>query len=485
MIVVPLGVSSATPTAHRHMPAMALWREGEVFLFDCGENTQMQMLKVGMKRSKIEYIFISHLDGDHFYGLPGLISTLHIQRRETDLTVVGPVGIKEFIDFNVKFANLDLTFDIHFIEIEEEFEGGIIVDKPDYLVEARPLNHNRFCLGYRFEEKEKPGKVDSVKASEIGIEKDEHFKALKAGEDVTLDDGTVVRSDEIVGHSRSGKVFAYITDTRKNDNAILLARNADIFVHEATFESTLQDKAVETKHSTAAEAAEVAKEANAKLLVITHFSARYTNEFELYKEAKSVFDNTWVANELRAIFTDPKTEGGMFKPVKPKELHKSSRQHGSSDGRKRRISKSYSSGGRSRGYKKYYDNRSGDYNPRRRSGDRYESRRGDDRRYGDSRERREYDDRYRSQDRNQDRDRGFSRDRDRSYNDRDRSFNRPPKDFNRDNDRDRYRERSYDRYRDQDRDRDTIDRDTRDKKVDDDRQPPIKPRNSFDDYDRF
>ena len=167
MIIVPLGVASATPTAKRHLSSVALWRDGRVYLFDCGENAQMRALQAGLKRSKIDYIFISHLDGDHFFGLPGLITTLQLQRREEDLHIVSPVGLKEFVEASLKAANIELGFDIHFTEIEDGFEHQIVVDDPDYFVEARPLEHKSLCIGYRFQEKDKPGKVDAEKAKEM------------------------------------------------------------------------------------------------------------------------------------------------------------------------------------------------------------------------------------------------------------------------------------------------------------------------------
>jgi ribonuclease Z len=249
MIVVPLGVASATPTAVRHLPSVALWREGSVFLFDCGENAQMRMLQAGIKRSKIEAVFISHFDIDHFGGLMGLLATLQLQRRENPITLVGPKGLKEFVEFNLKFSGIDLNYEVKYHEINEDLdEEERVFDDEEYYVEARPLNHTKFCVGYRFQEKDKPGKVDAEKAEKMGINKDEQYKALKAGEDVTLEDGTVVKSYEIVGHPRPGDSFAYITDTEYTPQAVKLAMNTNILYHEATFGKDLADKAKETGH---------------------------------------------------------------------------------------------------------------------------------------------------------------------------------------------------------------------------------------------
>lgn len=311
MIIVPLGVASATPTVTRHLPSVALWREGSICLFDCGENTQMRMLQAGLKRSKIDYIFISHFDLDHFSGLIGLMATLQLQRRDKPLHLVGPKGLKNYVEFNFKFASVELTYDLVYTEIDEKKDHQVVVDNESFFVEARPLKHNVFCVGYRFQEKDKPGKVDAEKAAKIGITEDQQFKDLKAGKDIKLSDGTVVESSDIVGHPRPGDSFAYITDTQYCPNAVKLALNTNILYHEATFGENLQDKAEETGHSTASDAARVATEAQTKLLVIGHFSARYTNPFVLLREARANFFPTWLASELRPIYTDPAHEKGI------------------------------------------------------------------------------------------------------------------------------------------------------------------------------
>jgi len=355
MIIVPLGVASATPTATRHLSSVAVWREGSVFLFDCGENAQMRMLQGGLKRSQIDCIFISHFDTDHYSGLIGLLSTLQLQRRDRDLTLVGPKGIKDFVEWNFEFANIDLNYTVNFVELEEDFEGDRVVDEEEYYVEARPLNHTKFCVGYRFQEKDKPGKVDAEKAQEMGISEDWQYKDLKDGKDVELDDGTVVKSADIVGHPRPGDSFAYITDTKYCPNSVKLGMNTNVLFHEATFSQSLSDKAEETGHSTAKDAARVANEAKTKLLVITHFSARYTNEYVLLREARDDFFPTWVATELRPIFTDPAHEKGIIEPkVYLKEINQSKGNGGGSS-----SSSSSSSGrsSRSKGKKKRFRKR--------------------------------------------------------------------------------------------------------------------------------
>jgi ribonuclease Z len=385
MIIVPLGVASATPTATRHLPSVALWREGTICLFDCGENTQMRMLQAGLKRSKVDFIFLTHFDIDHFSGLIGLLSTLQLQRRETPITITGPKGIKKYVDWNFKFAETDLTFEVNYVELEEDFEGGKVVDEEEFYVEARPLNHTKFCVGYRFQEKDKPGKVNAEKAEAKGITEDWQFKDLKAGKDVELDDGTVIVSHDIVGHPRPGDSFAYITDTSYHPNSVKLAMNTNILLHEATFSESLADKAEETGHSTSLDAARVANEAQTKLLVITHFSARYTNPFVLLREARKDFFPAWLATELRPIFTDPAHEKGIIQPkVYLKEIDGKS-----PDDKPSRGKKSDSTKKRFRKRKNYKSRSSDSYNNRRKSeSDRNRSSRTSDRKRKDNRDER-------------------------------------------------------------------------------------------------
>lgn len=424
MIIVPLGVASATPTLTRHLPSVALWREGSVFLFDCGENAQMRMLQAGLKRSKIDAIFISHFDVDHYSGLIGLLATLQLQRRDKPLQLIGPEGLKKYVEWNLNFAGIETSYPISITEIKKDFEHEVVLDEVDYFVEARPLEHNNFCIGYRFQEKDKPGKVDAEKATELGITEDLQFKELKAGRDVTLEDGTIIEASSIVGHPRVGDSFAYITDTEYSANSVKLALNVNILYHEATFGEGLEEKANTKGHSTATDAARVANEAKAKLLVIGHFSARYTNPFVLLREARNEFYPTWLASELRPIYTDPIHEKGIVSPkVFLKEITEDSQRAPSHDqrgnSRNFRSRKQSSdrggfdnhrrSGNRQGGYREQnrYDNR--DQN-------RYDNR--DQNRY-DNREQRgvRYENRYDSGSRYS------SRDRDSYYNNRSYSNN--------------------------------------------------------------
>jgi ribonuclease Z len=337
MIIVPLGVGSATPTVTRHLSSTALWREGRVYLFDCGEHTQMRMLQGGLKRSRIDCIFISHFDTDHYSGLIGLLSTLQLQQREDPIKLVGPKGLQKFIEWNFEFADVNLRYEIRYVELEEGFEEERVVDEEGFYVEALPLNHSSFCIGYRFQEKDQPGKVDAEKAQELGVSEDWQYKELKAGNDVDLEDGSVVKSIDIVGHPRPGDSFAYVTDTKYCPNSVKLAMNTSVLMHEATFSNEMAEKAEETGHSTTGIAARVANESKTKLLVITHFSARFTNAFILLKEARKDFFPTWLATELRPIFTDPAHERGIVQTrAYVKEVNKHKKYHSNKHKKKKK-----------------------------------------------------------------------------------------------------------------------------------------------------
>mgnify|MGYP005847909427 CR=1 FL=1 len=376
MIIVPLGVASATPTATRHLSSVAVWREGQQFLFDCGENAQMRMLQAGMKRSNVDYVFISHFDIDHYTGLIGLLATFQLQRRNKPVTLVGPEGLKKYVEWNLDFSDVNISYEIKYVELEEGFDHQVVVDEAEFYVKARPLDHTKFSIGYRLQEKDKPGKVDAVKAKASGISEDWQYKELKAGNDVELENGSIVKSDDIVGPPKKGDSFAYCSDTRYCENAMLLGRKTSVLYHESTFGDSLKDKAKETGHSTAKEAARIAREAETDLLVIAHFSARYTNQFVLLREARDIFKSTWVATELRPIMTDLEQERGIIqKRVELKDLTNKSKSYNSSGRSKKKRKRKKKRVKRSRRKKKETTSRK--KRPRRSSssklGDKYES----------------------------------------------------------------------------------------------------------------
>lgn len=297
--VVPLGTASAIPAYGRHLSATALRREGRVLLFDCGEGTQYRLPEAGLKRSRVDAIFITHLHGDHFYGTMGMLSTMALLHRTDPLTLVGPRGVAAILEQMPGLGSESLPFRVDFVELGEGFGRATVYETDAVTVTARPLDHRVFTVGYRFEEKPRPGRLFPEKARALGATEHHQFRRLKAGEPVTVDAGNVVRPEDVLGPERPGVSFAYVTDTRPCEEGVALAREADLVYHEATFAHPLQENAVETGHSTAREAALVARDAGAGRLLIGHFSARYRNPDVLADEARAVFQNTEAAQELK------------------------------------------------------------------------------------------------------------------------------------------------------------------------------------------
>ena len=294
--VIPLGTGSAIPTRGRHLSACALRRAGHVLLFDCGEGTQLQLLRAGVKRSRIDAIFITHFHGDHLYGLPGVMTTMALLKRTDPLTVVGPAGLEGILRSLPGLQNDWLPFEVNYVELAEGFEHAVVYETEAFTVEARPLAHRVFAAGFRFEAKARPGRVDAERAAALGVSGADIGRLVR-GEAVTVE-GRVVQPDEVVGPERPGVSFAYCLDTMPCDGGRALARDVDLLLHEATFTEALRARAEETGHSTARQAAEVARESGAKRLLLTHFSARYDTAEPLVAEARAIFKNTEAAREL-------------------------------------------------------------------------------------------------------------------------------------------------------------------------------------------
>jgi ribonuclease Z len=309
MKVIPLGTVSGKPTLNRNVSALAMVRDPEWLLFDCGEGTQIQAMRAGLSPSRLSAIFISHLHGDHFNGLAGYLSTMGLDRREKELVLVGPPGIRDYLDTLARLRILYVNYplDIHEIgprDFEAGSDGGpqpIVTSAGEgkgYSVSCLPLDHRVFALGYRLEEEPRPGRFDLAQARKLGIPEGPLYGRLQAGHSVGLPDGRTIHPSEVVGPARPGKAVAYCTDTRPCETVIELGRGVDLMIHEATFTSDLTDQAREYGHSTAKQAAEAALAAGARRLLITHFSPRYTDSTPLYKEATEVFPDTLLAEEL-------------------------------------------------------------------------------------------------------------------------------------------------------------------------------------------
>jgi ribonuclease Z len=303
--IIPLGVGSALPTRSRHLSGTVLRREGRMVLFDCGEGTQLQLVRGGLARGALDAICITHLHGDHLYGLPGLLTTLALLQRTDPLTIVGPTGIGALLDALPGAQPNQLPFEVRLVELEASVEHAVVFETPEATVEARALAHRMPCVGFRFQEKTRPGSVDADAARAAGITEGAQFEALKRGETVVLPDETRVSPEGIVGPPRPGAAFAYVLDTMPCEGGRELARGADLLMHEATFADEHAERAPLTGHSTARQAAEVAREAGARRLLLTHFSARYHDVTPLVEEARAIFPATDAAEELTRYTAAP------------------------------------------------------------------------------------------------------------------------------------------------------------------------------------
>ena len=302
MKVVLLGTSSAVPTLTRGLSSTALVREGDVFLFDCGEGTQLQLMRSGVKRSRIHSIFIGHLHGDHLYGIAGLLSTLHLDGRESPLNVFGPEGLRVFLNASFRTPDYQFTFKLNVQEFPRGYRGRVL-DEEEFYVDALPLDHSIFCLGWRFQEKSKPGIFNLERAQQLGIPRGPLYRKLQHGENITLSDGGVVTPDMVLGEARPGKSVVYCLDTQFSERSIQLADKCTVLIHETTFGPDAVEMARERKHSTMEDAARVAKEAGAERLIATHFSSRYDGRqvAEIGDDARHVFENITVGRDLLEV----------------------------------------------------------------------------------------------------------------------------------------------------------------------------------------
>ncbi|MED3690493.1 ribonuclease Z [Peribacillus butanolivorans] len=302
MDFVLLGTGAGVPAKARNVTAIALQlleERGTVWLFDCGEATQHQILKTAVKPRKIEKIFITHLHGDHIFGLPGLLSSRSFQGGVEKLTVYGPKGIDAYITTSLQVSGTHLKYPLEIIEIEE----GIVFEDEQFTVTALSLDHGIYSVGYRVVEKDRPGSLLVDQLLQEGVKPGPLFKALKNGEMVQLDDGRVLNGKDYLGDPQKGRIITVLGDTRVCSNALILAESADFLVHEATFSAEETEMASAYFHSTTVQAAETAMKAGAKQLILTHISSRYTLEDSerLKEESKAIFANTIMAEDLMAI----------------------------------------------------------------------------------------------------------------------------------------------------------------------------------------
>lgn len=296
--VIFLGTAGSIPTTQRALPAIAVKRKSEVLLFDCGEGAQRQMIRAKVGFHKKTKIFITHMHGDHVLGLPGLLQTMALLDRTQELRIYGPVGIKAFINAIEETVQFARIFPIAITEITDE---GIICEEKEYAVQAVKANHVVDALAYALIEKTRPGRFNQEKASKLGVPEGPLWSKLQHGESVKLPNNKLVRPDDVLGKPRLGRKIVYTGDTRPSRALVKLAKNADLLIHEATLGDELKERADEDGHSTPSEAAEIAKKAKVKRLILTHVSARYKASDTLLEQARKTFKNVAVAEDFMRI----------------------------------------------------------------------------------------------------------------------------------------------------------------------------------------
>ena len=292
--VLLLGTSASRPTVERNVSALALVREGETMLFDCGEGTQRQMMRYGVSFS-LSDIFFTHFHADHVIGVIGLMRTMALQGRTDTMRLWGPRGAERHLKRAEQFGVDRLTFPVEI----HELDAGETVPRKEYAIRAFGVEHGPGpSMGYALVEDDRKGRFDPEHARALGVPEGPLWGRIHKGEDVTLDSGVVVKSAELVGPRRPGRTVVVTGDTRPCENTIEAARSADLLVHEATFGDEEAERAVETGHSTAREAAVVARKAGCRRLVLSHFSARYSRDAsELETQARAEFPNVTIGRD--------------------------------------------------------------------------------------------------------------------------------------------------------------------------------------------
>lgn len=295
-----LGTGAGVPSKMRNVTAIALKlldELNEIWLFDCGEATQQQILRTTIRPGKIKKIFISHMHGDHIFGLPGLLTSRSFQGGEDALTIYGPKGIKRFVETSIAASYSKLGYDLQIVEFDEE---GIIFQNHQFTVEIMRLEHGVPSYGFRITEADQVGELKADELVKLGVPFGPLFGLLKRGEVVTLEDGRVLDGKDFVSEDIKGRVIVICGDTRYTPKTIELAREATVLVHEATYEGDKEKTARQHFHTTSIQAAKIARAAKVKQLYLTHISARYlgNQSAELEKEAQAIFHNSKVVRDF-------------------------------------------------------------------------------------------------------------------------------------------------------------------------------------------
>jgi ribonuclease Z len=308
-----LGTSSGVPTRSRNVSAVALRlpQRSELWLFDCGEGTQHQFLRSDLRVSQLRRIFITHMHGDHVFGLPGLLASLGLAGASDGLTLYGPDPLAAYLEGVLKTSSTRIGYPLQIERVRQAAGSGAAVYEDEELtVRCTPLTHRIPAFAYRVDRKPRPGRFDVDKARELGIPPGPIYAQLKAGRSVTLEDGRIIRGAALCGPPRPGCSVVYCTDTVFSEAAVELAQGADLLIHESTFSHAEADLAIARQHSTSTMAAQTALEAGVKRLVLTHLSPRYlpgnpTGPDDLLAEARAIFSQTEIARDFLTIEVIP------------------------------------------------------------------------------------------------------------------------------------------------------------------------------------
>jgi ribonuclease Z len=292
LVVTFLGTSSATPTPSRNLPSIALQREGELILLDCGEGVQREVLKQGIGLGRDTTILITHLHGDHVTGLLGLLQTMSLAQRTKPVTIIAPEALRSWLRATTKYLHLGVTFEVFFVPTKT----GVVQRTKAYRIRAARAVHSVEAFCYRVDENPRPGVFDPAKARDLGIPEGRRWGRLQRGRAVSVA-GRRIRPEQVLGPPRQGRSLGYSGDTRPSKRLARFFEGVDLLIFDSTFTREDKKKAVERRHSTSEEAAQLAKAAGAKMLALTHFSARYRNSTGLLRNAKEVFPKTIAARD--------------------------------------------------------------------------------------------------------------------------------------------------------------------------------------------
>jgi ribonuclease Z len=295
-----LGCGGMMPLPYRHLTSVLLRREGNLFLFDCGEGTQVSLRRLNLKWKKIDAIFISHTHADHVTGLPGILMlTAQVDRTEP-LYIYGPPKIKEYVETSRKVLDMYINYPI---VVQEITAPCVVHSGKDFYIRAFPLEHTKTCVGYTLEELDRPGEFNPQKAQELGVPCGPLWSQLQQGFEVQAQDGSTVKPEQVLGEKRSGRKFSFVTDTLYKPNIAPEVKGSDLLICEGMFEDELIDQAKEKKHMTASQAATIARDAEVRRMCMIHYSPRYTDRDldKLLEEARAVWPKAELSRDRMNI----------------------------------------------------------------------------------------------------------------------------------------------------------------------------------------